>query len=422
MAIPTRISTILDQLGAAYRPQLSGGTPAQIDAQVSSYIAQARDVIEPADANANGYLTKAERGTLPGEWKARIEALGGAAPTTSSKSGLFGISGTMAPGALPQTTILAQGLNKPTSLAFNPHDGTLWVVSAGDDSSVVLENPGQASMRGTKYGDNSDHFMNNPMQIAFSPKRNEFAVAGESGNDYNGQAHDNMFMGPTLFTADREIYNGGAETHLDMLHHSPFAVGICAGKKASSLDADKREYWVFNGQSGAIDRYFFHEPHELGGHDHHDGQTFRYAPGDLQRVPGVPSHLALDGSKGWLYVADTGNGRIAKLDTKKSIAGAVQTDAWHGETPLYEVPGTSVQTVAGQDAGLVAPSGLVLHKNKLVVSDYETGHILVLAKDGTVLGDYDTGRGRGGVVGLAVSPEGELYFTDMKKHEVVKLG
>ncbi len=90
---------------------------------------------------------------------------------------------------------------------------------------------------------------------------------------------------------------------------------------------DPREYWVFNGLDGAIDRYYFYEPHVLGGDDHSDGVTLRYAPGALRRVSGVPGHLALDVASGSLSICDTGNARVARLDTTQQRAAACQPRA-----------------------------------------------------------------------------------------------
>ena len=83
-------------------------------------------------------------------------------------------------------------------------------------------------------------------------------------------------------------------------------MGIAAGSPATGVDP--REYWVFNGNSGSVDRYFFHQTHQLGGDDHSDGETIRYAEGQLKRVAGMPGHMAHDVASGKLFIADTGNG------------------------------------------------------------------------------------------------------------------
>jgi DNA-binding beta-propeller fold protein YncE len=429
MAIPTSIKSILTKLETSFRAELSASapvpSPSSVNAQVVDYLDSANAAIIIANANSNAYLTKAERSGLPELWRHRIEALGAAAtpatpaPSPTAPAGLFGIAGTMPPAALEQQVILNNGLEAPTSLAFNSKDDSLWVVCRDGDSSIVIDDAGKTTQKAVLYRDDSAHFMNNPMQIAFSRRRDEFAIVGDTTNDYNSHHdHGNFFMGPTLYPANRAVYDGRGGTHLDMLHHSPNGGGIVAGKKTSSLSSDKREYWVFNGHSGAIDRYFFHQPHALGADDHADGKTYRYAEGELQRVAGVPGHLALDEASGYLYVADTGNGRIARLDTSTSLTGARLIPAYHDETPLFGMAGTTLDTVA---SGLGKPSGLVFHDGKLVVSEHATGRIKILSLGGELLGDYNTGRGANSITGLAVSKTGELYFTDMKRNEVVKL-
>jgi hypothetical protein len=348
------------------------------------------------------------------------DAPAASASRAAGASGAFGISGTIPASRVTLRPILSQGLDGPTAMALNPRDGSLWIVNEGDDSSVVIDAPGTSRQRATKYRDDSAHFMNNPTAIAFSPNHDEFATAQETRNDYNGAAPPNMFMGPTLWTADRRHYDGGTRSHLDMLHHSPNAMGIAAGAPGRGR-SDHREYWVFNGDAGSIDRYWFNKPHVLGGTDHADGKTYRYAPGELARVPGVPGHMAFDAARGQLYIADTGHGRIVKLDTRGSVAGARPIRGYHDETPLFGMPGTHVTPLTGRDAGLVAPCGLIVKDGKIVVSDHATGHIKVFGEDGTLEGDLDTGLGAGAITGLAEGPGGKLYALDRKHGRLVEV-
>lgn len=335
-------------------------------------------------------------------------------------TGAFGIQGVVPAARVRLRTLLSQGLARPAAMAFHP-DGSLWIVNRLDDSTTIVDAPGAANQQARRFQDDSDHFMNNPLAIAFSRTRREHAVALESINDYNGAAPGNYFSGPTLFTSDRAIFQGGAASHLDMLHHSPLAVGIAAGERPAAGQADRREYWVFNGNSGCIDRYFFKEPHVLGGHDHADGETYRYGSG-LRRVNGVPGHLALDTQTGLLYVADTGNGRIARLDTRAgSLAQAVPIQGIHQETPLKRVQGAQLETLTPAGA-LSRPAGLILSAGgKLVVSDHGTGKIAVFEADGTLLGEADTGLGAGALMGLAETPQGKLLVLDGRNNQLLEL-
>lgn len=329
----------------------------------------------------------------------------------------FNINGTVVASSV-KAVVIAEKLFKPTAMAFKPGDGSLWILNRGDDTTVVVDNPGKSTAKAAKFYDDSNHFMNNPTGIAFSPTKAEFAVSLDSINDYNGRAAGNYFTGPTLFTSDRRYFEGGTNSHYDMLHHSPKAMGIAVGARPATGQADMREYWVFNGNSGSVDRYFFNRPHQLGGDDHSDGITVRYATGQLKRVAEAPSHLAFDVATRQLYLADTGSGRVVRLDTRTSLSTARRIPAYHAETPLYEVPGTKVETVA---TGLGKPSGLLLVNGQLVVGEYATGHVKVLSTTGVVKGDLDTGLGASALAGLAQGPDGKLYVLDGRGGRALRL-
>jgi hypothetical protein len=311
------------------------------------------------------------------------------------------------------TVVLDRELQRPTALAFNPRDGSIWIVNYAGDSTTVVTGVGTPQPSVRRYRDYSDHYLDNPTAIAFSPTRNEFGTTGDSRNDYNGRQRGNDFMGPTLWTASLAHFDGGTRSHLDMLHHSPLAMGIAAG-----LDATRREYWVFNGRDQSIDRYFFNEPHELGGTDHRDGQTYRYARTQLRRVRGVPGHLALDPTSQQLYIADTGRGRIAVLDTRASLQTARPIPRSHAETPLLLVPKRKLRTLA---RGFTRPAGLVLARGRLIVGDYATGVLTVLRLDGAVETRFDTGVGPNALTGMALGPDGGLYLLDARRNRLLRL-
>jgi hypothetical protein len=212
--------------------------------------------------------------------------------------------------------------------------------------------------------DRDPHYLARPTGIAFSRGGSEFATAQDAGG----------FMGPTLWPGARSKFRPTLRLqsiHLDMLHHSPHSLGIAAG-----ADEARREYWVFNGTEGSIDRYFFNEPHKPGENNHADGLAFRYATGELAPQPNVPSHLALDRATGDLYIADTGNSRVARLKTSPSTDGARMINMGGPlEGPLHLMPDTTVEEVIPERAGLRAPSGLALHAGALWVGDHATGRI-----------------------------------------------
>lgn len=295
---------------------------------------------------------------------------------------------------------------------------------------------------------NSWHFMRRPSAIAFGAPEvriepddpgafdpvtmgsilsetavypNTFATCHEhrTGNFTDQPA----FIGPTLWTADPAIYsgeNGSFEwsngSHLDMLHATPYCMGIAYDSGSA--------YWTFNGEYGTIDRYDFVSPHVPGHYYHDDGIVTRYELGDdaLARLPNVPSNMMVAGEH--LYIADTGNGRVVRLDrgapptpmgtflTFEGIVGEVM-----GEVRLEVV--VSAEQLAAIWGPRVEPSGLALLGSTLVVANHASGHIALFGADGQLLRNLDTGLGEG-LGGLTVM-DGVIYFTHMRQRRVYRI-
>ena len=183
------------------------------------------------------------------------------AATSSSVDGRAAADGQTSAAAAPQV-LLKTGLRRPTALAFHPRDGSLWILNHADNSSAIVARPASPKRRVVHVVDTGPHYLWRPSGIAFARGGAEFATSQDVAG-YRG------FMGPTLWPGARSKFKPGTRLqgiHLDMLHHSPHALGIAAG-----LDETRREYWVFNGIEGSIDRYFFNEPHPPGANDHGDG-------------------------------------------------------------------------------------------------------------------------------------------------------
>ena len=220
--------------------------------------------------------------------------------------------------------------------------------------------------------------------------------------------------GPTLWTGDLAHFRNGQRSHLDMVHRTQPAWGIAAG-----ADSARREYWLFNGLEGSIDRYFFHEPHELGGMDHRDGRVYRYVPNSLTAVSGVPGHVAFDSATGTVYVADTGNGRIARFRTDGlALLGRGDPLNSQGVEQLFHVAGGRVDTLVG---GLRQPSGLALVRGHLLVGEYATGRLSVYTLDGVRKKSFLTGVGRGALTGITAAPNGRVYVLDRKRGRLLRI-
>ena len=276
--------------------------------------------------------------------------------------------------------------------------------------------PGEAPAIELKQDANAWHFMRRPSSLAFGSD-DTFASCGEArtGN-YEDEAVP--FIGPALWSADPAIFGAPpppnsptGSTHIDMLHESPYCMGI----------AHERDnvYWAFNGDAGSLDRYDFHAPHAPGEDDHSDGELWRYATGALARAPDVPSHLAYDPANGLLYAADTGHGRVVVLDTSTGTPGAPVTTYDPIETHVA-MDGAALRVLV-RPGTLTQPSGLALYQGVLFVTDFTTSRIVAFDGAGRTLATLDTGLPEGSLGGIGIGPDGHAYFTDRSSGSVLRI-
>jgi hypothetical protein len=192
-----------------------------------------------------------------------------------------------------------------------------------------------------------------------------------------------------------------------MLHQSPWCMGI-------AHDAGNA-YWAFDGLNGHIVYYDFMTDHGPGGGDHSDGLIRRYPDATITRVPEVPSHMEVDTATEWLYVADTGAGRVMRLDTSSGSFAANLPGDVDGIPEYSSYEGATWETFV---SGLQQPSGLALAGDVLFVGDRATGEIVAFdLGDGAERQRYGTGATA--LAGLAVGPQGHLWYVDAREDEVV---
>lgn len=325
-----------------------------------------------------------------------------APPTT-----LIGPSGMPSPASL--TMVFEQDEpRRPAGLAFHPErPNELWIANYLDGSAIIVQDPGTASMKSTRRRDAAaSHFMNRPTGLAFGVA-NTWATCGDNGGNVPG------FMGPTLFSADLSIFAAtnatGLGSHLDMLHDSPFCMGIA--HEAANV------YWVFDGQHASLSRYDFAVDHGPGNDDHSDGVIRRYVEGQLARKEGVPSGMQIAG--GMLYVSDTGHQRVVKLDLASGTPGEdlvsnerlVEHKRYDGAALTDVVPPGTLDT----------PSGLAVHQGVLYVADQATARVHAFTVEGEPLVTLETGLGAGALTGLTVGPDGKLWLLDVATSRVYRV-
>lgn len=320
-----------------------------------------------------------------------------------------------------------------TALAFNPTiAGELWVAlrqfpsglpcTKTDETgcaalpgvmAVVSDATSQEPSAELKEDGNSWHFMRRPAAMAWGEDA-LFASCGEALTD-NYEDDDIPYAGPVLWSSDPTIF--GVEplpeqngTHLDMLHETPYCMGIA--------HESGNAYWAFNGLAGSLDRVDFHAPHQIGGENHSDGEVHRYVTGQLLRVAEVPSHVVYDKARSLVYVVDSGHARVLSVDPSTAVA--------RGEIKEYELLASS-GAMEGATAselvpsGLQLPSGIALDSDVLYVTDNATSRIHTFDVTGKALRTFDTGLPAGSLAGITVGPDGSLYLTDLSNGSVYRV-
>lgn len=311
----------------------------------------------------------------------------------------------------------ANQLDKPTDLDFFPILGKneLWVVNERTEalggSTLTIYDPDGADAEFLQRVDgNAWHFMSLPTGIAFSENFNFATSPGVKDANHN----NGTFTGPALWSSDEEIYaqpSGGNGSHLDMLHGSPYSMGIASEGENS--------FWVFDGWNETIVRYDFGGDHGPGNDDHSNGKVRRYLELQVKRDGFVPSHLVLDKATGWLYVVDNGNDRVLRLDIN---SGSVV-----GTLPLINEPLAEHSEMGGvtwevivQDS-LQRPCGIEIMGNRLLVGDYATGDIHVFDTESGFAHLGKIATGQAGLTGIKIGPDGAIWFTNRLQNTLTKV-
>ncbi len=308
-------------------------------------------------------------------------------------------------------------LDKPTDLDFHPVLGLyqLWVInerieSSGGSTVTYYDagKPNQTSER--KIDGNAWHFMSLPTALAFGDAGDWASSTGVLDANHNG----GTFTGPTLWSSDPAIYaqpSGGNGSHLDMLHGSPYSMGI-----AHEVD---NAYWVFDGYNEHIVRYDFKEDHGPGNSYHGDGEVLRFIDVQVEKDGNIPSHLILDKSTGWLYVVDNGNDRVLRMDINSS--SVINPNLPFVNEVLAVHASMDIDWEVIIDTGLDRPCGIDLIENRLLVSDYATGDIIVYDMENNFAEMYRIETGVPGITGIKIGPEGNIWYANRLENTVVRV-
>jgi sugar lactone lactonase YvrE len=222
-------------------------------------------------------------------------------------------------------------------------------------------------------------------------------------------------MGPSMWPTDLEHFDAGHGSHLDMLHDSPLASGIAWDKENA--------YWVFDGHNGSLTHYDFKGDHGMGGADHSDGVVKRYVEGEVSVVNGIVAHIEMDRETGLLYAADTGNNRLAVLDTSTGSGGLPNRHPYDGGN-LIMVHDAQVDTlVDGSDVGMVQPAGLALHDGHVYVGDNGSSTIFAFDLEGELVDSLDLSDriAPGAMMGLELDADGQIFVVDSEENAILRL-
>jgi DNA-binding beta-propeller fold protein YncE len=322
----------------------------------------------------------------------------------------------------PEFVLIANAssrLNQPQDLDFHPHrPNELWIINKETantgGSTVMLTETGTPNQKFDFRRDgNAWHFMALPSAIAFSDNGNWATTANILDANHSG----GTFTGPTLWSSDLNIYAkdhgpGTNGSHLDMLHASPYSMGI-----AAQFD---NVFYVFDGYHGNIARYNFAADHGPGMHYHGDGKVHRFTEVRVKRDADVPSHLILDASNEWLYIVDGGNQRVLRMNIKTGTK-ARNLPLLNEELEEYwEMKDVVWEEFIPASFGLKRPCGIAINGNRLFVSDYETGEIICFnTQTKSEIARINTGAK--GIMGIVLNKDNSIFYTNALTNQVMKI-
>ena len=149
---------------------------------------------------------------------------------------------------------------------------------------------------------------------------------------------------------------------------------------------------------------------------------YRYDEIIVNRVSGLSSHMVLDKDNEHLYVCDTGNQKIVRVNTD---AGEISYNLNpYGENlqGYYSMAGAQYQTII--DSGLTLPTGIDIYENYLIVSDYSNGDIIFYDLDNLGINQelkrLHTNR-ENDVMSIKVGPDGTIWYVGTNTNKLIQI-
>ena len=320
----------------------------------------------------------------------------------------------------------ANSVNMPRDLDFKPNTHELWVANKGNTaggSMVIIYNAGETNQSSQlRMDSHTGHFMIYPSAIAFGDNGN----LGNVNEIKNTAGPTSTFMGPALWSSDTSIYarvfqnnwvgSKPLGSHLDMLHQSPFAMGIA--HDTANI------YWVFDGFNSNLCRYDFAADHSPGYDDHSNGIIWRYSDVILTRRVDTPGHMVEDKGSGMLYIIDAGTNRLLRMNTNTGMIVGSLTPPGTGAELLddyWDVTGATVQVLLTFPAN-TRPSGIDIYNGRMIIGDCMTGNINIYditTVNPSLLGTIATGQG--GVMGVKIGPDGKIWYVNYAQNTVMRV-
>jgi len=316
-------------------------------------------------------------------------------------------------------------VDHPRDLDFHPQlsKKELWVANRGTENSggstVTINNAGESNQTEAYVQDgNAWHFMSLPTAIAFGDNGNWANSTGVLDANHNG----GTFTGPALWSSDLSIYGiiGNPSTaefngsHLDMLHGSPYCMGIA--------HVEDNTYFVYDSYNNELVKYAFNGDHGPGKDDHDNGEVYRYSEVFVERDGiEIPNHMIVDKQTGWMYISDHKNSRVLRMDINSGTITNPNLPLIN-ETLAVHAAITGVDFGTYISSGITTPCGIDLIGTKLIVGDYSNGNILmydISTATPSLLTTINTGAT--GLMGLKIGPDGRIWYVDAEANTVNKI-